>query len=220
MNVPLASGSTITFRRNNCQGTSRLENDSQMQRRVQAAVTKLNGEQAAKPASDQRDLPDGRQGGGARARALSGGADAAAGGRRISRRACRGGTPWRGRRISHPRTTPASGRRFAMRTHSPGSCSAPCSRRTHRPTSRYSPRSMPTPPSLAPSCRPRSMAKVTPKVIPTPRAAPKVVPRKRPLGRRCPSQAAVPPRGTPGRCTSSHSSVCALRLRAARALPG
>jgi|TARA_B110000261_G_scaffold107252_1_gene120146 hypothetical protein len=45
MNVPLASGSTITFRRNNCQGTSRLEDDSQMQRRVQAAVTKLNGEQ-------------------------------------------------------------------------------------------------------------------------------------------------------------------------------
>ena len=30
MNVPLASGSTITFRRNNCQGTSRLEDDSQM----------------------------------------------------------------------------------------------------------------------------------------------------------------------------------------------
>ena len=45
INVLLASGSTITFRRNNCQGTSRLENDSQMQRRVQAAVTKLNGEQ-------------------------------------------------------------------------------------------------------------------------------------------------------------------------------
>ena len=45
MNVPLASGSTITFRRNNSQGTSRLEDDSQMQRRVQAAVTKLNGEQ-------------------------------------------------------------------------------------------------------------------------------------------------------------------------------
>ena len=34
-------------------------------------------------ARDQRDLPDGCQGGGARARALSGGADAAAGGRRV-----------------------------------------------------------------------------------------------------------------------------------------
>jgi hypothetical protein len=44
--VPLASGSTITtFRRNNYQGTSRLENESQMQRRVQTAVTKLNDEQ-------------------------------------------------------------------------------------------------------------------------------------------------------------------------------
>ena len=50
-------------------------------------------------ARDQRDLPDGCQGGGARARALSGGADAAAGGRRVE--------PW-------PECWPASPRSYSL----------------------------------------------------------------------------------------------------------
>ena len=46
LNVPLANGSTTTFRRNKAKLTRRLERDSEMQRRVQDAVTRLNTEQA------------------------------------------------------------------------------------------------------------------------------------------------------------------------------
>lgn len=46
LNVPLANGSTTTFRRNKAKLTRRLERDSEIQRRVQDAVTRLNTEQA------------------------------------------------------------------------------------------------------------------------------------------------------------------------------
>ena len=39
LHVPLANGSTMTFRRNNAKPTRRLETGSEMQRRVQDAVT-------------------------------------------------------------------------------------------------------------------------------------------------------------------------------------
>ena len=46
IHVPLANGSTMTFRRNNAKFSRRLETDAEMQRRVQDAVTRLNTEQA------------------------------------------------------------------------------------------------------------------------------------------------------------------------------
>ena len=45
INVELADKTTLTCRHNKVKGTKRRENDTEMQTRVQAAVTKLNSEQ-------------------------------------------------------------------------------------------------------------------------------------------------------------------------------
>ena len=91
-NVKLADGSTHKYTRNNAPGTHRLENDLEMQTRVQRLVTKLNaGQERAQPLSlcftlgspalsasvatilttevDCADAGDRRQTGGARAKA-------------------------------------------------------------------------------------------------------------------------------------------------------
>ena len=122
-NVKLADGSTHKYTRNNAPGTHRLENDLEMQTRVQRLVTKLNaGQERAQPLSlcftlgspalsasvatilttevDCADAGDRRQTGGARAKASTHEAFAALG-RQLRPQARRGTQGCEGRPRLH-----------------------------------------------------------------------------------------------------------------------